>query len=627
MVDEVIENRISNKQFNRWKTLIPFLYDWFNHHNLTPWPSYSCRWGPLVEPHTHKTTQRLYLSERTDGTANNTLLVMNAEVIKPRVAAAEHISKFNEEMLSPFVKKIKIIPHPGEVNRIRECPQHPHIVVTHTDAPELYVWNVITQPSDPKDKETMADLILVGHKETASFALGMSHKSPCAASGGEDKMVLVWSLEDHMSTLSATAPQTASRRSATSILPRHKFVGHKNTIEDVKFNPASEFELCSVGDDKALLFWDSRAGSDPVMKVLKAHSGDLHCVDWSPFEENQILTGSADRFLKLFDRRKASEGALHVFASHQAPITTVEWSPHTKGVFGSASEDTRVNIWDCSKLGARQTSEDKKSGPPELMFQHAGHRAQVVDFHWNPLDPWTCLSVSDDSSESSGSGGGTLQLWRVNDLIYRPEKEVLAELEQHREALLGRKVGAQGGAGASKPAATLVLPKPVKLSSPTKVAKTTKEGSVKEEAAASHSVETKGPAKEPTKENVEQVLLKTEKVPALEEPTATNIKPSESQEKVKGDTETKSKYETNGADVDMADNIYYTGVEGVEGVSEGRNKEESEKNETGEVAKSNSIAKELDTKKTSETETPPVQVAAAPVVAIPFFPEEEMADD
>ena len=39
-----------------------------------------------------------------------------------------------------------------QVNKIREVPQHPHILVTHTDAKELYVWNVLTQPNRAFDK-------------------------------------------------------------------------------------------------------------------------------------------------------------------------------------------------------------------------------------------------------------------------------------------------------------------------------------------------------------------------------------------------------------------------------------------------------------------------------------------
>jgi hypothetical protein len=52
-----------------------------------------------------------------------------------------------------------------------------------------------------------------------------------------------------------------------------------------------------------------------------------------------------------------------------------------------------------------------------------GPQLQVADVHWNPSpeEPYTCMSVSDDSEED-GTGGGSLQIWRINDLIWRPEK-------------------------------------------------------------------------------------------------------------------------------------------------------------------------------------------------------------
>lgn len=61
----------------------------------------------------------------------------------------------------------------------------------------------------------------------------------------------------------------------------------------------------------------------------------------------------------------------------------------------------------------------------------------MVDFQWNPNDPWTMLSVSDDVS--SGNGGGSLQMWRISDLIYRPEHEVLQELQQHARWIISGK--------------------------------------------------------------------------------------------------------------------------------------------------------------------------------------------
>ena len=53
---------------------------------------------------------------------------------------------------------------------------------------------------------------------------------------------------------------------------------------------------------------------------------------------------------------------------------------------------------------------------------------QVVDFQWHGGDPYTMVSVSESGE------GGTLQVWRISDMIWRPIDEVLAELEQHRWA-------------------------------------------------------------------------------------------------------------------------------------------------------------------------------------------------
>ncbi|RRT73670.1 hypothetical protein B296_00033121 [Ensete ventricosum] len=55
------------------------------------------------------------------------------------------------------------------------------------------------------------------------------------------------------------------------------------------------------------------------------------------------------------------------------------------------------------------------TAPPGLFFQHAGH------------------SVSDDCARVNG--GGTLQVWRMSDLIHRHEDEVLAELEMFQDQI------------------------------------------------------------------------------------------------------------------------------------------------------------------------------------------------
>ncbi|GJR34544.1 retrovirus-related pol polyprotein from transposon TNT 1-94 [Tanacetum coccineum] len=274
----------------------------------------------------------------TDGSVPNTLVIANYEIVKPRVAAAEHISQFNEEARSPYVKKFKTIIHPGEVNRIRELPQNNNIVATHTDNPD--------------------------------------------------------------------------------------------------FCPSSGQEFCSVGDDSCLILWDARTGSSPVVKVEKAHDADLHCVVWNPIDQNLILTGSADNTIHLFDRRNLTTDGIgspiHIFENHTAAVLCVQWSPDKSSVFGSSAEDGILNVWDHNKIG-------ESSGPASktaqgLLFRHSGNRDKVVDFQWNAHDPWTIVSVSNDD-ESTG-GGRTMQIWRMIDLIYRPEQEVLTELDKFRSHIL-----------------------------------------------------------------------------------------------------------------------------------------------------------------------------------------------
>ncbi|KAF3592320.1 hypothetical protein DY000_02020344 [Brassica cretica] len=450
-----------DEKYTQWKGLVPILYDWLANHNLV-WPSLSCRWGPQLDQATYKNRQRLYLSEQTDGSVPNTLVIANCEVVKPRVAAAEHISQFNEEARSPFVKKYKTIIHPGEfneearspfvkkyktiihpgeVNRIRELPQNSKIIATHTDSPDVLIWDVETQPNRHAvlgAATSRPDLILTGHQDNAEFALAMCPTEPFVLSGGKDKSVVLWSIQDHITTVGTDSKSSGSiikqtgeggdKTESPSVGPRGVYHGHDDTVEDVAFSPTSAQEFCSVGDDSCLILWDARTGTSPVTKVEKAHDADLHCVDWNPHDDNLILTGSADNTVRLYDRRNLTSNGvgtpIYKFEGHRAAVLCVQWCPDKSSVFGSSAEDGLLNIWDYDRVSKK--SDRAAKSPAGLFFQHAGHRDKVVDFHWNAADPWTIVSVSDDC-ETTG-GGGTLQIWRMSDLIYRPEEEVLAEL-------------------------------------------------------------------------------------------------------------------------------------------------------------------------------------------------------
>ncbi|KAI3856587.1 hypothetical protein MKW92_048214, partial [Papaver armeniacum] len=193
------------------------------------------------------------------------------------------------------------------VNRIRELPQNMKIVATHTDSPDVLIWDVDAQPNRHAvlgASESRPDLILTGHQDNAEFALDMCPTEPFVLSGGKDKSVVLWSIQDHISAAavdqgsakspgSKTPSKAAGEKASESpcIGPRGIYQGHDDTVEDVQFCPSSTQEFCSVGDDSCLILWDARTGTSPTVKVEKAHNADLHCVDWNCHDENLVLTG------------------------------------------------------------------------------------------------------------------------------------------------------------------------------------------------------------------------------------------------------------------------------------------------------------------------------------------------
>ncbi|KAG2249591.1 hypothetical protein Bca52824_089219 [Brassica carinata] len=296
-------------------------------------------------------------------------------------------------------------PWRGQQNQ--ELPQNSKIVATHTtDSPDVLIWDTETQPDRHAvlgAPHSRPDLILTGHQDNAEFALAMF---------------------------------------PTNLLFFLEFLIEKSSAQ-------ARISQLFCGVSKII----------SQQLVEKAHDADLHCVDWNPHDNNLILTGylfytfeylskgtelllvltlflqilrSADNTVHLFDRRNLTSNGvgspIYKFKGHEASVLSVQWSPDKSSVFGSSAEDGLLNIWDYDRVGKKSARATKS--PAGLFFQHAGHRDNMVDFHWNVLEPWTIVSVS--GNRESNGGGGTLQIWRMSDLIYRPEDEVLTELENFK---------------------------------------------------------------------------------------------------------------------------------------------------------------------------------------------------
>ncbi|PWZ12303.1 WD-40 repeat-containing protein MSI4 [Zea mays] len=215
-----------------------------------------------------------------------------------------------------------------QVNRIRELPQNSKIIATHTDSPDVLIWDVEAQPNRHVvlgASESRPDLILIGHKEIVEFALAMCPAEPYVLSGGKDKSVVLWSIQDHISALgdSSSSPgasdskqsvKTANEKESPKVDPRGIFHGHDSTVEDVQFYPSRIIGLVyelrrsfvvwvmmlvlfcrmlelALPQLLSFLLVPNRVTLYFFPKVDKAHNGDVHCVDWNPLDVNYILTG------------------------------------------------------------------------------------------------------------------------------------------------------------------------------------------------------------------------------------------------------------------------------------------------------------------------------------------------
>uniref|UniRef100_A0A7S2ZQW7 Histone-binding protein RBBP4-like N-terminal domain-containing protein n=3 Tax=Rhodosorus marinus TaxID=101924 RepID=A0A7S2ZQW7_9RHOD len=388
-----------------WKhSHVPLLYDWMLSRKC-PWPSACVQFGLGYDSRDTYTDRTLYLSERTGETGDaNTLYVASARVANEHATrSADVTKKWSENVYrdplpsSDFRIKKKII-HPGEVNRVRELREG--VVVTHTDHPNLFVWDIERQPHR-KDtskgvESNVPDLTLVGHQANAEYAVESVEEGKIIASGGKDKLVLIWQMEDYETLLSSKN---------SHLLNRTILRGHSDTVEGLAFNPEDSRRLVSGGDDKCVFFWDTRK-SAATGKINDAHQGDVNCVDWS-HNGMYIASGGADQRIRIWDVRQLSQSSeVTSFADlreHTGQINEVQFQPcGNSSVLGSCAEDGQVLLWDIAQVESDSKSSTGGEIPSLLLFRHYGHQYAVSEFQWStvPDDPWTIASVSEDEEVS-----------------------------------------------------------------------------------------------------------------------------------------------------------------------------------------------------------------------------------
>lgn len=290
------------------------------------------------------------------------------------------------------------INHHGEVNRARMMPQKTNIVATKTILGEVHIFDYHKHPMVPENDEVKPEMKLTGHTKEGYGLSWNPNLEGVLLSGSDDTNILIWDLNKKSSVGSQF----------------DKFSEHESVVEDVAWNRQDQFIFGSVGDDKKLKVWDTRQSKS--VSSVDAHTEEAICLDFSYYNPNMILTGSCDKTVAMWDRRKP-ESALHLFKQHSEEVNCVKYHPHHENLFASASTDRRAIVWDVSMIGSEQSEEEKKDGPPEMMFMHGGHTAKITDLSWNPNERNTIASVAEDN---------IVQVWQIAKEIHYDDPEHMA---------------------------------------------------------------------------------------------------------------------------------------------------------------------------------------------------------
>ncbi|KAF9011159.1 histone acetyltransferase type B subunit 2 [Cyathus striatus] len=422
----------------------PYLYDMVITHALD-WPSLTCQWFPDKEQNPNKpyTTHRLLLGTHTSGQAQDYLQIATVQIPKRdhTQSGADKLDRadYDDERgelgghtipPAPRIQIIQKINHDGEVNRARYMPQNPDLIATKAVTGEVLVFDRTKHSSEP-ERSGVVNLIydLLGRTERGKYGLAWNPvKAGHVLGASEDMTVCHWDVNSYT-------------KAKSTIEPTNVFRGHTSVVGDVDWHSTQENVFASVGDDKMLMIWDTRAPTEPKIK-LQAHEAEILAVAFSPGVEHLVVTGSADKTVALYDIRSPIK-RLHTFESHTDEVLHLAWSPHNKTIFASASSDRRINVWDLSLIGQEQTPDDQEDGPPELLFVHGGHTSRPTDFCWAPGDGenWTAASTSEDN---------VVMVWQPTMRIWAGDEVKVDEKELEPDAMEGVEVTEPVPSGSSE---------------------------------------------------------------------------------------------------------------------------------------------------------------------------------
>jgi ribosome assembly protein RRB1 len=217
----------------------------------------------------------------------------------------------------------KFFNHPGGVNRVRVCPQHPNLVATHADTGKVHVWNI------------------------AAYVSALDAGAPTGAT--------------------AAAAAAASKATPAKATPLHTFHNGVGEGYSMAWNPLRAGRLITGDGSKNIHLWEmNETGTSWTVDAapFKSHSSSVEDLAWSPSEEFIFASASADKTIRIWDIRTKEKCQMWI-AAHKKDVNVLDWNAKIQHLLVSGGDDGAVKV-------VRRGGERKQKGGGRWLHRRGG---------------------------------------------------------------------------------------------------------------------------------------------------------------------------------------------------------------------------------------------------------------
>lgn len=204
------------------------------------------------------------------------------------------------------------------------------------------------------------------------FSLRWNKSGKFLLSGSYDKTAIVWDVsgetgeikqqfmyhtapaldvdwKDDLTFASCSTDKTVLICKVGMNAPLHRFVGHEDEVNAVKWDPSGSL-LASCSDDFTAKVWDLSRGNANPLYDFRSHKLEIYTLKWSPTgpgsknpdKPRMLATASFDATVQLWNIENGS--CLAVFSRHKESVYTVAFSP-SGDYLASGSLAGQLYVW------------------------------------------------------------------------------------------------------------------------------------------------------------------------------------------------------------------------------------------------------------------------------------------